>query len=60
MSLMVIHSFQESYPHGLAPRADLHLVVGVREVALDGALRNVNPGGYLAVREPAGGEEQDL
>jgi hypothetical protein len=50
----------EGLSHGLAPRADLHLVVGVVEVALDGPLRQVDPAGYLAIGEPAGSEEQDL
>ena len=30
------------------------------EVALDGALCEVDPGGYLAVTQAPGGEEQDL
>src|SRR3712207_5240566 len=45
---------------GLAAASDAHLRVDVGQVALDGRLRDEQRGGYAAVGEPAGGEQQYL
>src|SRR5918997_6134560 len=53
-------TLRKSLAGRLASRADLHLGVEVGEVSLDGGLREGEGSGYLAVRQPAGREEQYL